>query len=448
MSAILLFLAGLALIGFPLARSLDRSLAGESLVGTSFLCGSGLLAYALLLLSLVGIPWSRSALLVVLAVALATAFTAARRRGTAPAAALPHSWTALVVDLVILGLVVGHAIYATAAPIPEWDFWAIWGLKGKVFLIEGGIDWNFLRDPDNVPMHPDYPVLLPLLLAGYGLVTGGWEDQWAGILFTAFGVAVLLVARRCLREEQLTPFFASLATLGLTGCALSGWVGMAEAPLIAFSGAGLLLIRRGLLREQASSIRAGSLLLGLAAATKNEGLAFVVAAAIAVAVSSARPRRDLVRLWPALVVALPWLLIRAVLRLETVLFSGSLMDRAGERITHIGDFVGALGEAYVGRPLFWIGVLGAMTLLALSGRLRHERFLLTACLLQLGFYLGSYLLTFYDVAWHVAESWPRLLDQLSLPLGYIAFANLFLLVQDFPKERSHEREAIADISTG
>lgn len=450
MTAILLFVGIITLLGFTVAWSLDRSLAGESLIGAAFLCGSGLVAYALLSLSVAGIRWSPLFVVILTFGVTAVAGALARRstRGLVPVAAPPFSWPSLAINLLIIILVAGHAVYATGAPIPEWDFWAIWGLKGKVFLLERGIDWEFLRNPDHVRMHPDYPVLLPLLLAAHGLVIGGWEDRWAGLLFTAFGVAALLVARRCFREDGLTPLPASLATLGLTGCALTPWVGMAEAPLIAFSGGGLLLVRRGLNRDQASSTRLGAVMLGLAAATKNEGLAFLIAVAIAVAVSSSARRRDLLRLWPAAVVALPWLVIRAVMRLQTDLFTGSLVDRARERLAHMGDLLGAISEAYVTRSLFWTGILAAVLLLAFLGRLRRERFIVTACLVQLGFYLGSYVITVLEPGWHIVQSWPRLLDHVALPLGYIAFANLFLLVQHVPKELAHEREPHGTVSAG
>lgn len=449
MIAILVFIGAITLVGVPIARLLDHSLRGESFAGAAFLCGGGLAAYALLALSLAGVSWSRlSVLAVVIPVAVAAGMLARRApRGAILAAGRSFSKPSLLVDLVIVVLVAGHAVYATAAPIPEWDFWAIWGLKGKVFFLERAIDWDFLRDPDHVRMHPDYPVLLPLLLAAYGLLIGGWEDRWAGLLFTAFGAAALLVSRRCFREDGLTALAASLATLGLAGFALTPWVGTAEAPLIAFSGAGLLLVRRGLNQDQPSSTRLGAVLLGLAAASKNEGLAFLIAAAFALAVS-ATARRDLPRLWPAAVVALPWLVIRAVLGLETDLFSGMVVDRARQRLANPGDLLGAISAASVSRPLFWAGIVAALLLLAFSGRLRRERFIVTVCLIQLGFYLGSYVITVLEPVWHIAQSWPRLVDQVALPLGYIAFANLFLLVQQFSKERAHERKAHGPVAAG
>src|SRR5436309_12481255 len=38
-----------------------------------------------------------------------------------------------LIDLVTLLTIIGYAFYATIARPWEWDFWAIWGLKGRVF---------------------------------------------------------------------------------------------------------------------------------------------------------------------------------------------------------------------------------------------------------------------------------------------------------------------------
>ena len=81
----------------------------------------------------------------------------------------------------------GYALYATLAPLWEWDFWAIWGLKARVFLEAGGIDWHFLESRWNAFAHPDYPLLVPLNFDFVALINGGWSDRWLGLLCRRLG---------------------------------------------------------------------------------------------------------------------------------------------------------------------------------------------------------------------------------------------------------------------
>ena len=56
-------------------------------------------------------------------------------------------------------------------------------------------------------------------------------------------------------------------------------------------------------------------------------------------------------------------------------------------------------------------------------------FVMIVTALQLMFFLASYLATPRDVHWHIRTSWPRLTEQLALPLAFVMVltlsANLF-----------------------
>src|SRR5207253_7119 len=113
-----------------------------------------------------------------------------------------------VLDLATLISLAAYAVYATLAPLWEWDFWAIWGLKARVFLEHGGIDWRFLESRWNAFTHPDYPLLVPLNFDFVALIGGGWSDRWLGILFVAYAVALLLIARALAARETSACFAA------------------------------------------------------------------------------------------------------------------------------------------------------------------------------------------------------------------------------------------------
>ena len=55
---------------------------------------------------------------------------------------------------------------------------------------------------------------------------------------------------------------------------------------------------------------------------------------------------------------------------------------------------------------------------------RREAFVLIATVIQIGFYVGSYFATPHDARWHVATSWPRLSDQVAIPITYVVFLAL------------------------
>src|SRR5207244_2192017 len=299
-AAVLIAILSLTVLGMFIALALDRGARGPLLVGTGFLYGCG----AIFLILLV-VPWNLTAV-VSAALTLAVGCWLLTRTTARPTANGPRPMLNII-DLATLVTLIGYACYATLAPLWEWDFWAIWGLKARVFLDHGGIDWRFLESHWNTFTHPDYPLLLPLNFDFLALAGGGWNDRWLGVLFVAYGVALLVIARG-LAARETSPLFAALLTFALASIATSRYVGLAEGALIAFGGAGVLFARDALRRDDAASWRHAAILLGLAANCKNEGLALVVAVTIAVAVLRLK---KVLALWPAFALAAPWLILRA-----------------------------------------------------------------------------------------------------------------------------------------
>jgi hypothetical protein len=379
------------------------------LIGTSFLLGTGIVALVMLVVPSVA---------AVLAVTVLMWLLALRGR----AFRIEPSY----VDLATLILVLRHLVFSIGRRVGEWDFWAIWGLKGRVFFEHGGVDWRFLRDPYNAFAHPDYPPLVPLNYVFIAMHQGGWDDRWLGLMTTLFGVALVLVARELFARE-LPRHLAAGATVAVAGVALSGWIGTADAPMLAFGSAGLLLLRH-------RSTLPGALLLGFAACTKNEGLTLIVAAAVALVV--ARRGRDVMRLWPALVVAAPWQFLR---------LSHDLHGDLSTRLLNFGNalpLVRALLEFLPDRPLLWAGL--ALALLLFAREIARERFLLTAVLLQVAAYLGAYFVTPNEVRWHVQFSWARILDHVAVPLLFAVLILVGTRSANGPDDRDGNRDDGAD----
>lgn len=402
MIAELAMIALATLVGWSLTRR----------ISTAFLAGCGVLSAILFVAAIVHLPWSRATLLVPCAflgflgflrvprVPRAIRDCAEELRGTARN---PRNFVVLLASAILL---LGYSLYATAAPPPEFDFLADWGAKGRVFFEAGTIDWGFLETASYRATHPDYPLLLPLLFDAVAVLRGGWSDDYLGLINAAFAVSTLLVVHEVTKDA-----FIVFAVVPL---AAAPWIGIAEGPFIAFATAALLLIRRG-------ETSAGAVMLGLAAFTKNEGLALIVAVAIGLLI--ARRAREIVRLWPAVAIAAPWLILRAMHDLPTDVAKGGVIERV---VTHLRD-PQALATAFAagspGKPLFWIGVAVAVVIVA-RRLIAEERFILAAIVIQFAFYVAAYLATPHDVVWHVRWSWERLVAHLTPALAVTLLSQL------------------------
>ena len=413
MTSTVLVLLGVLLYGAPIARALEPRLRGAALAGASFLLGIGTVALHMFALSVAGIAWTRTSVLLSIAplLILAMVVAAKRRRQSGgdeewsrPVSAGPSTplWmtrTGGVFDVLTVLAIVSYAIFALWAPPFEWDFYGIWGLKGRWFFEARGVDWAWLRA--NVAQS-DYPPLVPLMFDFVAVVTGHWNDAAFGWVYVALGAALIAVFRG---------FSSPAATLAVAFPALNVWVGLADAAVMAYGCAGVLLLRAG-------ATRTGAIFLGLAAWSKNEGLAWILTAAVALLIAT-RSVRKVAAFWPAAVLIAPWLIALRVLDLQSYLAKGSAVKRVFE---HLGDpvkTVKALASAPPDQPYFWLVVL-AIVLIFLRDAIQQERFLLLAVLLQAAALVLPLLATPFDLAGHATFSLNRVPHQIAPVAAFLA----------------------------
>jgi hypothetical protein len=80
-------------------------------------------------------------------------------------------------------LAFGLVVYAAGtARATSSDLLLFWGTKGQRFAQAGAIDVEFLRQPDHLLMHSDYPPMLPCLFAWATLTAGRFA--WGAALLT------------------------------------------------------------------------------------------------------------------------------------------------------------------------------------------------------------------------------------------------------------------------
>lgn len=391
--------------GMPVTLAIDRRANGTGLAGLSFLYGTALVYFSELALSLAGVRWSLLTVNAAILSGSAACLVLARRHPAAGAVRDPVRFH--FIDLATVFTVGCYSLYATLAPVWGWDFWAIWGLKARVFLGTGSIDWIFLTSRWNAFVHPDYPLLLPLNYVYAGLTAGGWSDRWLGVESVAFAVALLLIIRQHAAAET-SPAAAATITFTAACFACNAFIGLAEGPLIAFGTAAVLFARRAFHGDSPDAMRHAALLAGCAGLCKNEGLALLVAIAIALA---AFRRTLLGRLWPAAAVLAPWLILKALFALGSDFAEGSVPARVLERLTHPIALISALARELPDERM-WLLMVSAFAVIA-PRFLKRERFILTVVAVQVVFYVGAYLATPHELVWHVATSWPRLTQQIA-----------------------------------
>jgi len=410
-----------------------------TLLGEAWLLGCGAAALVLFALSIVRIRWSLPALLVGMAILTMVSWFLGssvprflgRNRATEPPRTRGteeprnRTWPRLrwpnLIDLLTLALIGGYIKLATVAQPVETDYLTIWGVEGKEFWLHRGIHWGFLATTQNPNTHVDYPILVPLVYDAQALLGGAWPERMIGAVTAAFGIAALLVVRGLLADD-MPKLGRAIATAVLMPVVFSPFIGLAEGPLVAYALAGLLFIRRGMRDANAASVTRGAIYLGLAAFCKSEGLAVVIAVVVAMVIS--RAWKLLPRLWPALVIPLPWMiLVRAHGFTNTHLKSG-MFERLTSRLADPSPLFRALLDYPPGRPLFWLGVAAAC---AIGWRrvATSERLLAIVGILQPLFFIGVYLASAYDLDWLVHWSWDRILRQ-AMPV--MALLALFCII--------------------
>ena len=180
----------------------------------------------------------------------------------------------IVFALILLSACLSFALESRIHPQGQGDAWAIWNLRARS-LFRGGEQWRNAFSGTLFWSHPDYPLLLPGLVARSWIYTGTeTQDVPIGIavLFTFATVGILTAGLSALagREKAL---LAGIVLLGTASFIKLGAAEYADVPIAFFFLASIVLLC--MLDRLPMS---GALLLGISAAfaawTKNEGLLF------------------------------------------------------------------------------------------------------------------------------------------------------------------------------
>jgi hypothetical protein len=336
-------------------------------------------------------------------------------------------------------------------PHGDWDGWAIWNWEARL-LFRAGARW---RDFLPSAYHGDYPLLVPATTARFWRYMGGELPEagaWLGIVLGLCSMAVLALTLAELRSPILG------ALMGLTLLGTPNYVGFsasqfADVPVGFFFLASLALIalyfEQGCDPPSLRILSVAGFFAGCAGWTKNEGVLFIIAAAVALSLGVFRQRRE--TLWRLAFfgagLAVP-LLVIVTFKLTNhvqnyvVAYEPGKLQRAlmPDRHVMILKYLGRYAFSFGGWS--WSPYIPVIAFILLIGVHRPvfrsyawRTIVSIVILVSLGYYF-VYLTTPLSLQWHIESSMDRLLLQLWPSLLLIAG----LTCQGNPKDLHNEEQ--------
>lgn len=193
-------------------------------------------------------------------------------------------WYLMALFLLAAALAVTMFLGAIAStPHGEEGAWSIWNLRAR-FLFRAGAFWRDAFSTDLIWTHPDYPLLVPGLVALCWKLTGqeSMDAPVAVAFLFSFGTAGVLVSALGVLRGKTNALLAGTLLLGTASfvalsAALYGDVPMSFYILATVA----LLCLQGRYPEDLRFSALAGLMAGFAAWTRNEGAYFLIAVIVA-----------------------------------------------------------------------------------------------------------------------------------------------------------------------
>ena len=192
--------------------------------------------------------------------------------------------------LVAASALILFIVYSLNKPHGEWDAWSIWNLRAR-FFVRGGEFWKNVFSKDLDWTHPDYPLMLPSIVAMCWTLakTESTNAPIAVAFLFTFATAGLLISSLGILRGKAQAFIGGILLLGTASFIENGANQYADIPLSFYILASLALLC--LQDREPDSLRFSLLagvMAGLAAWTKNEGLMFLLVFLVARAIAMFR----------------------------------------------------------------------------------------------------------------------------------------------------------------
>jgi hypothetical protein len=348
----LVFLAAVlgapVVLGLPIAAHPTLGhLSLPARVSLAWAAGSLILTMVLTSLSAIGLRWTLWWILLACIAALALSSRLIRQPGAEKPEAQKRKSLRLSFGALCFTLIAGGGLFAFVFGMAtSADLSYFWGVKAAHFALERGIDFELLRQPYMIHLHPNYPPFWPVLLA-WGAMTARslpWlvvpSLTWVCLTTAAVIIFSVLEAGLGARAASVVTclWYVVLSTMMVTS--FSG--GNADGPLVLFLSIALVVI----LTEQEDGPRHLRWLAAVALAgavfAKSEGS---IAAALIVIGTVTREivwrrseifRQTVFLITPAAATAVLWVVVRIVHDIP-------LTDPIRETVLHISfDHIGLI----------------------------------------------------------------------------------------------------------
>jgi hypothetical protein len=320
----------------------------------------------------------------------------------------------------------------------DWDAWMMYNRAAR-FVYRDQTHWlqSFSRQMDPI-FHADYPLFLAMNIASGWDTLGNETPRVPMVQSALFAVACAGLVVGALASTKS----AGQATLGLIifwgtpAVVNEGARELADLPLAYFFLAtGILIYLYVLYRKPGLLVLAG-LTAGLAAWMKNEGSVFVIATAAALAIAFLRQKPWRTLLWYMLGLVIP---MAFVLYFKFFLAPPSdvLSNGPARSLAQIVDLSRHLeiirffwsqlltfgGWILLAQPIGIIAILLVYLIFVREPLAREREQMVTAAVAMLGIqmlgYYGVYLITPYDLTWHLSFSIERIFLQIFPLLAFV-----------------------------
>ena len=331
---------------------------------------------------------------------------------------VPYDWVLAVVLIAALAFSgLWASKYLDATPNGNWDAWSMWNTRAK--FLASPATWRNAVSPALETIHPDYPLLLPALVAWpWRLLadTKPFIPVTIAFLFAA-GIVGTLVGCIGVARSRASAWIAGV--LFLAGSTFIGETMSlyADVPLAAFLVAAVALV---VTSETTPALVLAGVCAGLAAWTKNEGL--LVLPILLVATAVFRRIVDAAKIFAG---ALPILAIviayKTLLTPATNQFTRQAPGAIGSKLADAGRYAQVAGAytaeilnfaPYYAHPVLLTALL-AWALRLVEGEERRRALLALTVVLTMGSaYFVSFVVTPYELGWHLSTALSRLLVQI------------------------------------
>lgn len=459
--ALVVALAFLVVAGLPLAYAITRDVAVAVVLAplvTGLQCSAAAVAMVLVGGPELGGspfgPWS--AVVTVASWGLAAGLI---RRPRAP---LP---TLGIVDLVVMyGPLLLPALLVRRPPV-AWDARSIWWFHASWIDGGAGAFRDALANPALAFSHPDYPPLAPATIAGAWSLSSGsglWVAQVVTTVLTLSAVAVLAYAVRHL-VPSVAPMVARLVALGVAlgvwsvaSYGVAGgyvdhlWAAALAAAVVLLVVGGHVLAPDGSVGDDDvlahGTLALAAVLMAVAALTKNEGLVATVIVAVVFTVRARRHLRRAAWIWVPVLAGVAWSLVARAFGATSDLSASPRIGQLArgdlaplERIEPtLSKLAGQAGWLLLAAAV--VSVIGAV---ALGDRRRAlglvpVRWPWAVVVAYTVALVGTYVISPYDIGWHLATS----IDRVSVLLVLVALAIVasWVLVAVAPEPGASDRD--------